>query len=128
VQLSLQEFNRLLLEAVDEGLSTLGESSKQAIYFHLEKRFDIKKQEIPEKIEVFASAIEKIFGLGANFLEILIMKRLYEKLGRSFRFYGDEGFTFTEYVTAARRSFVEKRKSKKTAEGLVQYEEMAAEP
>lgn len=126
--MSLQEFNRLLLEAVDEGLSTLGESSKQAIYFHLEKRFDIKKQEIPEKIEVFASAIEKIFGLGANFLEILIMKRLYEKLGRSFRFYGDEGFTFTEYVTAARRSFVEKRKSKKTAEGLVQYEEMAAEP
>lgn len=123
--MSLQEFNRLLLEAVDEGLSMLGESSKQAIYFHLEKRFDIKKQEIPNKIEVFADAIEKIFGLGANFLEILIMKRLYEKLGRSFKFYGSEDFTFTEYVTAARRSFVEKNMPKKTAERLVHYEDMA---
>ena len=123
--MSLQEFNRLLLEAVDEGLSMLGESSKQAIYFHLEKRFDIKKQEIPNKIEVFANAIEKIFGLGANFLEILIMKRLYERLGRSFKFYGSEDFTFTEYVAAARRSFMEKKKPRKTAEGLVEYEEMA---
>lgn len=123
--MSLQEFNRLLLEAVDEGLSMLGESSKQAIYFHLEKRFDIKKQEIPHKIEVFANAIEKIFGLGANFLEILIMKRLYEKLERSFKFYGSEDFTFTEYVAAARRSFMEKKKPRKTAEGLVEYEEMA---
>jgi hypothetical protein len=123
--LSLQEFNRLLLEAVDEGLSMLGESSKQAIYFHLEKRFDIKKQEIPNKIEVFANAIEKIFGLGASFLEILIMKRLYVKLGRGFKFYGSEDFTFTEYVAAARRSFVEKNMPKKTAEGLVHYEDMA---
>lgn len=122
--MSLQEFNQLLLEAIDEGLSKLGESSKQAIYFHLEKRFAIKKQEIPEKIEVFTDAIEKIFGLGANFLEILIMKRLYEKLGSSFEFYGDEDFTFTEYVAVARRSFMEKKKSKKTAERLIPHEEM----
>jgi hypothetical protein len=125
--LSSWEFNRLLLEAVDEGLSTLGESSKQSIYFHLEKRFAIKKQEIPEKIEVFAYALEKIFGLGANFLEILIMRRLYEKLGRSFKFYGKGDFTFTEYVAAARRSFEEKKKSEKTAEGLVPHEEMTIE-
>jgi hypothetical protein len=127
VQLSLQEFNRLLLEAVDEGLSTLGESSKQAIYFHLEKRFAIKKQEIPEKIKLFAYAIEKIFGLGANFLEILIMRRLYEKLGRSFKFYGGEDFTFTEYVAAARQSFEEREKSKKAAVGLFSHEEVAME-
>ena len=124
--MSLQEFNRFLLEAVDEGLSTLGESSKQAIYFHLSKGFALKKQEIPEKIEVFTYAIEKIFGLGANFLEILIMKRLHDKLGQSINLYGDEDFAFVEYVVAARRSFLEKEPAK-TAEGLVQHEEMAAE-
>jgi hypothetical protein len=110
-------FNKLLREAVDEGLSSLGENSKQAIYFHLKKSFNIKKQEIPYKIEAFANAIEKIFGLGANFLEILIMKRLYEKVGRSFKMHRPEGLTFTEYVTAAKRSFLEK-----TAMELVQCE------
>ena len=121
--MSSQEFNRLLLEAIDEGLSTLGESSKQAIYFHLEKRFNVKKREIPNKIEVFSDAMEKIFGLGASFLEILIMKRLYEKLGRNFKFNENEDFTFTSYVIAARQSFVEK--STKAVEGLIPHEEMA---
>ena len=104
-----RSFNKLLREAVDEGLSSLGENSKQAIYFHLEKSFNVKKQEIPYKIEAFANAIEKIFGLGANFLEILIMKRLYEKVGRSFKMHRSKDLKFTEYVAAAKRSFLEKR-------------------
>lgn len=79
--MSKRDFERILLEAVDEGLSSLGQSSRRAIYFHLEESFKVKKKEIPYKIEVFADAIEKIFGVGADFLEILIMKRLHEKIG-----------------------------------------------
>lgn len=60
--MSKRDFEKLLLEAVDEGLSSLGEPSKQAIYFHLEKGFNIKKQEIPYKITTFAKAVEKILG------------------------------------------------------------------
>jgi len=114
------DFERLLLEAVDEGLSSLGESSKQAIYFHLKISFNLKRHEIPHKIEDFADAIEKIFGLGANFLEILIMKRLYEKTGRVFKWPESKDFTFTEYVAVAKRSFVEKKGTKKIAEEMVQ--------
>ena len=100
------EFDALLLEAVDEGLSSVGDSSKQAIYFHLEKTFRIEKEEIPLKIEDFAEAIEKIFGLGANFLEILIMKHLYNKIGQGSGQLGSVGdFSFREYVTAAKRGF-----------------------
>jgi len=116
--MSEKDFDELLLEAIDEGLSSIGESSKQAIYYHLEKGFNIKRQEIPCKIEVFTYAIEKIFGLGANFLEILIMKRLYEKVGGHFRWYSSKDFAFTEYVAVARESFQEKKK----AEELVQCE------
>jgi hypothetical protein len=68
------EFDRLLLEAVDEGLCILGESSKQAIYFHLERNFGIKKDEIPSKLEAFSGALEQIFGFGANFIEISITR------------------------------------------------------
>jgi hypothetical protein len=75
------DFDKFLLEAVDEALAAIGESSKKAIYFHLEKDFNIQKQEIPCKIDAFILAVEKIFGIGANFLEALILKELYEKTG-----------------------------------------------
>ena len=110
--MSKKDFDKLLLQAVDEGLSSIGESSKQAIYFHLEKGFKIKKHEIPYKIEDFAGAIEKIFGLGANFLEILIMKYLYKKVDRTVQLHLSRDFTFTEYVAATKRSFLKKKKPK----------------
>lgn len=115
-----RDFDKLLLEAIDEGLSSIGESSKQAIYFHLEKSFNVKKHEIPYKIEDFARAIEKIFGLGADFLEILIMKNPYEKVGRTVHLLEPKDFVFTEYVAAAKRSFTGEKK----AEELVQCEEI----
>jgi len=121
-----RDFERLLLEAVDEGLSSLGEPSKQAIYFHLKKSFNIKRQEIPYKIESFAKAIEKIFGLGANFLEIWIMKRLYEKIGRAFEWHEPTEFAFIEYVAAAKRIFQEKKEVKPTEE-LVECKEIGIE-
>ncbi len=108
--MSKKDFDKLLFQAVDEGLSSIGESPKQAIYFHLEKAFKIKKYEVPYRIDDFADAIEKIFGLGANFLEILIMKYLYEKVGQTVQLHLSKDFTFTEYVAATKRSFLKKKK------------------
>ena len=75
-----KSFEKLLLEAVDEALASLGDSAKQAIYFHLEDKFEITKDEIPQHVEDFATGLVKIFGVGAQFLEILIMKELYERI------------------------------------------------
>jgi len=95
-------FKKLLLEAVDEGLSSLGDSAKQAIYVYLEKNFKIKKQDIPNKINEFTNAIEKIFGDGAKFLEIQTMRHLYEKVGHDFEYFPEkDDLLFTEYVEAA---------------------------
>jgi len=118
--MSKHAFDKLLLKAIDEGLSSLGESPKQAIYFHLEKKFHIRKQEIPLKINDFTYSIDKIFGLGSNFLEILIMKRLHEKIGGTFKFNETADFTFAEYVAKARRSFSEENKAEKMVEELIQ--------
>jgi hypothetical protein len=105
-------FETLLLEAVDEQLTSLGESSKQALYFHLEKGFNIRKNEIPYKTEAFVTAMEKIFGLGADYLEILIMKSLHDKIGKRIDL-DKTTLTFLEYVEAAKRSYYEKKKSKR---------------
>lgn len=92
---------------VDEGLSSLGDSPKQAIYFYLEKTFKINTQEIPYKIEEFAEAL-KIFGRGANFVQILIIKCLYNRVGQIFE-YKQEDLVFSEYIAAARQSFLKKK-------------------
>jgi len=108
--LSKRSFEKLLLEAVDEGLSSLGDSAKQAIYFHLEKTFNINKRDIPSKIEEFTDAIEKIFGLGAKPIEVLIMQRLYEKVGGIVEYPKHKDLVFAEYIAAARQSFLRARK------------------
>ena len=86
----------------------MGESSKKAVYFHIEKSFSIKKEEIPRRIEDFARAIESIFGLGAHFLEIIIMKRLNQRIRSGFNWSESSDFTFAEYIVAAERNFMER--------------------
>jgi len=76
-----KDFDKLFIEAVDEGLDVLGKSGRQMIFFHLEKSYSIKRHEIPKKPEAFAAGLEKIFGAGASVLEKLIVKSLYSKLG-----------------------------------------------
>jgi len=106
-----RDFEKILLEAVDEQLASLGESSKQALYFHLERGFNIKKHEIPQKTEAFVTAMEKIFGQGANYLEILFMKKLHEKIGYDVKM-SSSNLTFVEYVEAAKKSYCEETSNK----------------
>lgn len=95
-------FEELLLEAVEEGFSCLGDSCKQAIYFRLMDCYNISKHEIPYKIREFANAIEGIFGPGARFLEIRIMNALYGRV-QSFKYFPEqEELSFTNYVEILR--------------------------
>ena len=97
------EFKELLLEAVDTALSSLGDSSKQAIYFYLEKNFTVEKQEITNKVEEFANAIEEMLGYGAKILEVEIMKQLYMRIGNGFEYFPEkEDLLFVNYIDAAR--------------------------
>ena len=99
----MPKFEEILFEAIDEGLSVLGEESKQALYFHLEKTFKMNRQDIPYRIEEFTDAVEKIFGEGARILEIQIMKCLFKKVGYTFKHYSkQQNITFNEYVTAVK--------------------------
>jgi len=103
IQKKTMNFEEDLLEAIDEGLSLLGESPKQAVYFHLEKTFKMNRLDIPYRIEQFIDAIEKIFGSGAKILEIQIMKCLFKKVSYTFKHYPKQkNLTFTEYIAAVK--------------------------
>lgn len=98
--LTQNEFNNILLSAVDESLCLLGDSSKQAILFHLEISFQVKEENIPSNLTEFKKALEGIFGPGADYLEKVIVKRLHEKLG--LRFEEGKNTDFLKYVETAR--------------------------
>lgn len=97
-----KKFEVILLETLDEALSTLGETVKKTIYFHLQQKFLIAKQEIPYKIDDFSDALEQIFGSGARTLEILIMMKLHQKIKSRYRWEGPKWLvpelTFSQYV------------------------------
>lgn len=95
-------FEEILLEAVDEALTRLGDSPKQAVYYQLEKKFGLKRQEIPRKITEFERALDETFGLGARLLKIRITKCLYERIGPFKYFPEGDDLEFSRYVGAAR--------------------------
>ena len=95
-------FETAMIEAVDEGFSPFGHSSKQAIYFYLENTFKITKQEIPYKIEEFADAIEQIFGAGAKLIEIRIIEALHKRIQDFVHLPKKGELVFTEYVANLR--------------------------
>jgi len=102
----LAEFDSILLEAIDEALSILGEEPKSALYRHLEKLLNLPRIEIPSRIPEFSKAIQNLFGLGSEFLEILIMKSLHSKVAVVWEWESSEvrpDFTLVEYCNFVKK-------------------------
>jgi hypothetical protein len=84
----LDEFERLLLQAIDETIRyCLGDINAQIFYNYLEKK-DCPIQEIPKKLDVFVMELENLVGLGrgqilgpAQILKKEILKAFCAKLG-----------------------------------------------
>jgi hypothetical protein len=109
-----KEFDDILLETIDETLSSLGEPAKNTLYFHLQNSFSISKNEIPKKINEFSDFIQKIFGSGARILEIKFMKTLHSKINIDVKWPEYDGplskwvimdITFIEYVKGMRTTY-----------------------
>jgi len=100
-------FDKLLLQVIDETLNSLGKSVGQSIYFHIENTLSVARTEIPQNLKKFQEGLEKIFGAGAQFIEVLIMKNLYIRTGDSWAMTKRQQLEFIEYVDAAKKSYIE---------------------
>ena len=94
------EFREALLESVDYGLLVLGEIVRQTIYERIEKDHELKRAEIPERLEAFHKALESVLGVSAKTVEKLIAKNLYQRLGLNFTPHPE--WTLIEYVDHAK--------------------------
>jgi hypothetical protein len=108
-----QEFNEVLLQSIDEALVALGEKAKEGLYFHLQHKFDLSKSDIPDHIGDFTSALERIFGQGAEQIEILIMKSLNKRVEATYKWTGPKwlipDLTFTKYIKLIQLQCIESK-------------------
>jgi hypothetical protein len=102
------KFDAVLLDAIDTAFSALGQNVKFSIYFNLEAKFGLPKQDIPDRISDFSNALEQIFGQAARSLEILIMKYLNDKVKCNYSWVGPKwlvpDLTFEKYIKLVRIS------------------------
>ncbi len=98
-----QPFELLLLECVDEGLSVLGTEPGQALYQYLLTICSLPREEIPGRVADFAAGLRKSLGGASKVIERIILRKLFQKTGSSFRETMDT--EFTEYVAEAKRRY-----------------------
>jgi hypothetical protein len=91
-----------IIDAIDESLASFGESVKSAVYFQLENGYNVKKQDIPSRIEEFATAIEAIFGIGARLIEMKIIETLYASAKGFMYIPKSEDLVFKDYVQSVK--------------------------
>lgn len=96
-------FNKVLIEAVNQGLKAiLGKSGATVVLHHLKSSFSISMEQISEKTASFAAGLEDLFGKeGASIIEASIVEELYTKLGLSYQ--RINGYSFEDYVKQAEK-------------------------
>lgn len=100
-------FNELFADAVDEGLSVLGENARYAIYFHIEQKYGIRREDIPRRIEAFHEALTGLLAAGAPIIENLIEKALYGSL--ALKSESEENSTLVDHARYVKATVTAKR-------------------
>ena len=98
-----QPFKQVLLDCVDDGLSVLGNEPKEAVYQYLATIHSLDREQIPDKVDEFSNGLRKALGGASRVIERLILKKLFQRVGSTFRETAD--LEFTDYVMDAKRRF-----------------------
>ncbi|MEM0053261.1 MAG: hypothetical protein QXL89_03680 [Nitrososphaeria archaeon] len=98
--------DRIILDAIDESLSVLGEKGKESIYYFLEKEYLIEQEDIPSNLKAFHECLHLVFGVGANVLEKHIINNLKKKVNVKIR--TDDFSDFVETIEKIKKAIKEK--------------------
>ena len=101
-------FGSAVLGAVDDGLLVCGEAVRIVLYYFVEAKYHVRREQIPDRIEEFHKAIGELSGYGGRVTERLIAKSLCSRLGLDFVEHKE--WSLVEYVRHAKKE-TEKRKS-----------------
>lgn len=96
-------FSQILLDCIDDGLSVLGNEPREAAYQFLRTICSLPRDEIPDRISDFAAGLKKALGGASKVIERVILRKLFERTGSTFREVPDADFN--DYVIDAKRRF-----------------------
>ena len=80
----------------------LGEIVRETIYQRIERTHQVKREEIPEKLDTFHKALQGTLGAGAKVIEKQIAKNLHSRLGLNFTEHAN--WTIVEYFDHAKKA------------------------
>lgn len=75
-----KQYNRILAEAVEKGLSIICLSATNSILYFLKNNGSIRSESNIESVERLSEGLWKIFGCGSKVIEKQILKALYTRL------------------------------------------------
>ena len=92
------DIRKVILEAVDEALGTLGESARQTIYWHIDRKYKLRREDIPEKLQALPLALDSLLLAGGRVVERLIAQSLCKKFGVAYEEHAD--WRLVDYVNS----------------------------
>jgi hypothetical protein len=101
--LGKREYETLVSEVIDQTFSALGENVKNAVYQTLKSQYGVEKQDVADRLDAFAAAIENLFGKASNLIELRIIQALNSKVkGFAYKPKTDT-LVFVQYMTALKK-------------------------
>ena len=86
---------------MDDAFLVPGKIVRTALFECLERTYQIRREDIPEKLEDFHSALRELLGASCPVIERLIAKNLHNHLGLNSTFKRVDGWTLVDYVKHA---------------------------
>jgi hypothetical protein len=86
--------DELIIEVVVKAINALGNNSAEMLWSILENDYGLVKNKIPENLPALMEALQKTFGLGYNFIDLLFQTLLQQLTGESL-----ENKSFIQCVT-----------------------------
>ncbi len=90
--MKMDKADKMLIEAIDEALSILGNNAKMMVYYFLESECGLKKEDIPSNLKGFHDGLHLLFGIGANIIEKHIYSCIQNKIGVRIRIEPEQDF------------------------------------
>ena len=97
----LKMFDDHVRKAIDAGLSIIGETGKEFVYYTMKCQHSIPVADMPQRMETFHTVLLGTFGFGSRIIEKFAAMRLYEELGLGFPERRD--WTLVNYVENAKK-------------------------
>jgi hypothetical protein len=94
-----KDSDELILKTIQSVLLEIfGEKTVRKIRHIMKENYSLEWQDVPEKSEVFSSALKEILGQGAAIVEDLIVENLYNSLGKKILWRKD--YSFSDYISS----------------------------